>query len=130
MFQCVDTEIKEVCNEYADPQVKRSALSVKCRAARRPAYFFWNIFLITVSAFGLLVALGDQSYVPVPTIYAPENRRILGLLDWMTNGISFLCKKVSENLRMFWTLGFLVESLCRPRILGCEENRVSICVTR
>ena len=46
LYKCVETEIKEVTNEYADPSVRRPAMLVKCRAARRPAYFFWNIFLI------------------------------------------------------------------------------------
>ncbi|KAL8592371.1 hypothetical protein ACOMHN_044307 [Nucella lapillus] len=30
-----------------DDAAKRSAISVKCRAARRPGYFVWNIFMVT-----------------------------------------------------------------------------------
>lgn len=40
---------KELVIDQVDNSVKRSALSVKCRAARRPGYFVWNIFMITVS---------------------------------------------------------------------------------
>lgn len=47
LYKYVETEMKEVSNEYEDPSIKKPALLVKCRAARRPAYFFWNIFLIT-----------------------------------------------------------------------------------
>ena len=39
---------KELVIDQVDNSVKRSALSVKCRAARRPGYFVWNIFMITV----------------------------------------------------------------------------------
>ncbi len=49
LYKYIETELQEVSNEHADPTVKRWALLVKCRASRRPAYFFWNIFLITVS---------------------------------------------------------------------------------
>ncbi|KAL4217110.1 hypothetical protein ACF0H5_023565 [Mactra antiquata] len=38
---------KELVIDQVDNSVKRSALSVKCRAARRPGYFVWNIFMIT-----------------------------------------------------------------------------------
>ena len=48
LYKCIETEMREFSNEYEDPSVKRCSLNVRCRAARRPAYFFWNIFLITV----------------------------------------------------------------------------------
>ena len=35
--------------DQADPTVMRSALTVRCRSARRPHYFLWNSFSITVS---------------------------------------------------------------------------------
>ncbi|KAK3580217.1 hypothetical protein CHS0354_018002 [Potamilus streckersoni] len=38
---------KELVIDQADNSVKRASLSVKCRAARRPGYFVWNIFLVT-----------------------------------------------------------------------------------
>ena len=51
LYKCVETERREIANEFADASIRRPALNVKCRASRRPAYFFWNIFLITVSCF-------------------------------------------------------------------------------
>ncbi|KAI0208387.1 hypothetical protein LSAT2_006925 [Lamellibrachia satsuma] len=47
LYKFIYTEKKELVNEYSDPVIRRTALCVKCQAARRPAYFFWNIFLIT-----------------------------------------------------------------------------------
>jgi hypothetical protein len=49
LYKCIETELKEVTTEYSDPSVRKAALYVRCRAARRPLYFLWNIFLITVS---------------------------------------------------------------------------------
>ena len=48
LYKFISTEKKELVNDYTDPTVIRMALCVKCQAARRPAFFFWNIFLITV----------------------------------------------------------------------------------
>ncbi|CAD5125780.1 DgyrCDS13991 [Dimorphilus gyrociliatus] len=47
LYKHIETEHKEVHSEFSEQSVKRSAVFIKCRAARRPAYFFWNIFLIT-----------------------------------------------------------------------------------
>ncbi|KAL5006072.1 hypothetical protein ScPMuIL_017230 [Solemya velum] len=38
---------RELVIDQADNSVRRSAISVKCRAARRPGYFVWNIFMVT-----------------------------------------------------------------------------------
>lgn len=43
--QCTKWELKI---DPVDDAAKRSAISVKCRAARRPGYFVWNIFMVTV----------------------------------------------------------------------------------
>ena len=51
---------KELVIDQVDNSVKRSALSVKCRAARRPGYFVWNIFMITVSICISVFSLGDN----------------------------------------------------------------------
>ena len=48
LYKFISTEKREIVNDYTDPSVVRMAVCVKCQAARRPAYFFWNIFLITV----------------------------------------------------------------------------------
>ncbi len=49
LYKHIETEQRELSNEYIENSSVRPALSVKCRAARRPAYFIWNIFLVTVS---------------------------------------------------------------------------------
>ena len=41
--------LQEMAKDRADPTVRRSALTVRARAARRPAYFVWNMFSVTVS---------------------------------------------------------------------------------
>ena len=50
LYNPSQVEKLEIVDEHADVNIKRSALAVKCRASRRPAYFFWNIFLVTVSS--------------------------------------------------------------------------------
>ncbi|XP_052827029.1 cys-loop ligand-gated ion channel-like isoform X2 [Octopus bimaculoides] len=47
LYMHTETEKKELAIDQADATVRRSALSVKCRAARRPGYFVWNIFMVT-----------------------------------------------------------------------------------
>lgn len=49
LYKCIESEKKELLKDRADPTIRRSALTVKCRAARRPAYFLYNMFLVTVS---------------------------------------------------------------------------------
>ena len=49
LYVHTECEQKEIIIDQADNSVKRSAISVKCRAARRPGYFVWNIFMVTVS---------------------------------------------------------------------------------
>ena len=51
LYKCIHSLTKQVAKDRADPTVRRSALMVCCRAARRPAYFIWNIFSVTVSLF-------------------------------------------------------------------------------
>ncbi|VEL12930.1 unnamed protein product [Protopolystoma xenopodis] len=53
LYKHIETEQHELAHEYAEPGSILPALSVKCRAARRPAYFIWNIFLVTVSVITL-----------------------------------------------------------------------------
>ena len=55
LYVHTECDKKELVLDQADNSVKRSALSVKCRAARRPGYFVWNIFMITVSTTVLYI---------------------------------------------------------------------------
>jgi hypothetical protein len=47
LYKYIEGEIRELAKDRADPTVKRSALTVQCRAGRRPAYYIWNIFSVT-----------------------------------------------------------------------------------
>uniref|UniRef100_K1QX27 Cys-loop ligand-gated ionic channel n=1 Tax=Magallana gigas TaxID=29159 RepID=K1QX27_MAGGI len=47
LYMHTECSRRDLVIDQADNSVRRSALSVKCRAARRPGYFVWNIFLVT-----------------------------------------------------------------------------------
>lgn len=49
LYMHTECSRKDIVIDQADNSIRRSALSVKCRAARRPGYFVWNIFMVTVS---------------------------------------------------------------------------------
>ncbi|XP_074660144.1 cys-loop ligand-gated ion channel-like [Tubulanus polymorphus] len=68
LYKHIEAEQTTLTYEHADPTFVRQALSVKCRAARRPAYFFWNIFLITF----LICSLSFATFAV--TQEKPENR--------------------------------------------------------
>ena len=48
LYKYIESEKKELQKDRADPFCRRSVLSVRCRAARRPWYFVWNHFAVTV----------------------------------------------------------------------------------
>ena len=48
LYKYIDSESKELQKDRADPFVRRSVLTVRCRAARRPWCFIWNHFAVTV----------------------------------------------------------------------------------
>ncbi|KAK2149929.1 hypothetical protein LSH36_430g00057 [Paralvinella palmiformis] len=47
LYKYIDSESKELQKDRADPFVRRSVLTVRCRAARRPWCFIWNHFAVT-----------------------------------------------------------------------------------
>lgn len=57
LYKNIESEQKDIIFEYADPLSVRPALMVQCRAARRPAYFLWNLFLVTVSLFRFVLIM-------------------------------------------------------------------------
>ncbi|BHF63520.1 hypothetical protein SprV_0200651300 [Sparganum proliferum] len=63
LYKHIDSEQHELANEYIENASVRPALSVKCRAARRPAYFIWNIFLVTflICSLSLVTFAVDRS---------------------------------------------------------------------
>ncbi|XP_041374738.1 uncharacterized protein LOC121387632 isoform X2 [Gigantopelta aegis] len=73
-----ECEQKEIIIDQADNSVKRSAISVKCRAARRPGYFVWNIFMVTF----LICSLSFATFSV--RLELPENRLQLTLLLVLT----------------------------------------------
>lgn len=68
LYMHTETEKKELAIDQADATVRRSALSVKCRAARRPGYFVWNIFMVTflICSLAFTTFSVDKTY--------PQNR--------------------------------------------------------
>ncbi len=56
LYKYIESEKKEVTKDRADPTLLRATVTVRCKAARRSAYYIWNIFSVTVSAptFSLL----------------------------------------------------------------------------
>ncbi|BFZ21949.1 hypothetical protein BsWGS_24988 [Bradybaena similaris] len=59
---------RELVIDQFDPSAKRSAISVRCRAARRPGYFIWNIFMVTF----LICSLSFITFSVEKTL--PQNR--------------------------------------------------------
>ena len=54
LYKYIESVRSELPPDIADPTLTRCSLTVRCRAARRPAYFLWNIFSVTVSLRFLL----------------------------------------------------------------------------
>ena len=48
LYKYIESEIKEVTKDRADPTLMRATVTVRCKAARRCMYFIWNIFSVTV----------------------------------------------------------------------------------
>ena len=49
LYQHVEVTKKSIKFEFATQQRQHSAIQVTCRAARRPGYFYYNVFLVMVS---------------------------------------------------------------------------------
>ena len=48
LYKYIESVQSELPSDRADPTTFKSSLTVRCRAARRPAYFLWNMFSVTV----------------------------------------------------------------------------------
>ncbi|XP_013387103.1 uncharacterized protein LOC106156405 isoform X2 [Lingula anatina] len=68
LYKHLESESKFLAEPHGDPSVKRVLLSVKCRAARRPWFFVWNIFLVTFLFCSLSFATFSVEY------NLPQNR--------------------------------------------------------
>ncbi len=49
LHEHIEVSRKVMTQEYSSSNRCHPALSVTCRAARRPGYFYWNVFLVMVS---------------------------------------------------------------------------------
>ncbi|XP_025092632.1 uncharacterized protein LOC112562932 isoform X3 [Pomacea canaliculata] len=74
--QCTKWELKI---DPVDDAAKRSAISVKCRAARRPGYFVWNIFIVTF----LICSLSFATFSVDKSL--PQNRLQLAFTLMLTS---------------------------------------------
>ncbi|CAH1788931.1 unnamed protein product [Owenia fusiformis] len=79
LYKHIECETIEIAHEHADPNLRRSALAVKCRAARRSVYFLWNIFLVTF----LICCLCLATFSVDRTL--PQNRLQLSFTLVLTN---------------------------------------------
>ena len=59
LYQHVEVTKKTVRVEFANQQRTHSAIQVTCRAARRPGYFYYNVFLVMVSDFGVVSEMSN-----------------------------------------------------------------------
>jgi len=64
IYKYVRSLKREIAKDRADPSVRRQCLQVMCRAARRPAYFIWNIFSVTM----LIAALSFVTFAVNPDL--------------------------------------------------------------
>ena len=64
LYKYIESLKQEMIKDQADPRARRSALTVMCRAARRPGYFIWNAFSVTVSN-----EVKDERYIPKPASF-------------------------------------------------------------
>ena len=49
LYKYIESEMREMAKDRANPSMKRIAVTVRGRVARRYAYFLFNIFSVTVS---------------------------------------------------------------------------------
>ena len=54
LYKYIESVQSELPSDRADPTTVKSSLTVRCRAARRPAYFLWNMFSVTVRCNDIL----------------------------------------------------------------------------
>uniref|UniRef100_A0A1I8JRB5 GPS domain-containing protein n=1 Tax=Macrostomum lignano TaxID=282301 RepID=A0A1I8JRB5_9PLAT len=49
LHEHIEVEKRTLTQEFSSTMKSHPCLAVRCRAARRPGYFYWNVFLIMVS---------------------------------------------------------------------------------
>ena len=51
LHEHIEVSKKMMTQEYSSSNRCHPALSVTCRASRRPGYFYWNVFLVMVRVY-------------------------------------------------------------------------------
>lgn len=51
LHEHIEITKQSIVQEFTSSSQKHPCISVTCRAARRPGYFYWNVFLIMVRQF-------------------------------------------------------------------------------
>ena len=54
LHEHIEVSKKTMTQEYSSSNRCHPALSVTCRASRRPGYFYWNVFLVMVETLEMI----------------------------------------------------------------------------
>ncbi|VDD79265.1 unnamed protein product [Mesocestoides corti] len=79
LHEHIEITKRSVIQEFTSSSQKHPCISVTCRAARRPGYFYWNVFLIMFFITGLSFATFSVS------AERPENRLQLSFTLFLTS---------------------------------------------
>lgn len=70
MHEHIEVFKKVMTQEYSNSNRSHVSLNVTCRAARRPGYFFWNVFLIMVTMVTVVPVI--VATLPPPAVSSLE----------------------------------------------------------
>ncbi|TPP61303.1 Gamma-aminobutyric acid receptor subunit gamma-2 [Fasciola gigantica] len=79
LHEHIEVKRRSATQEYTNSSQSHPCISVTCRAARRPGYFYWNVFLIMFFITGLSFA----TFAVPPE--RPENRLQLSFTLFLTS---------------------------------------------
>ncbi|KAM3174199.1 hypothetical protein ACTXT7_011029 [Hymenolepis weldensis] len=79
LHEHIEITKQSIVQEFTSSSQKHPCISVTCRAARRPGYFYWNVFLIMFFITGLSFATFSVS------AERPENRLQLSFTLFLTS---------------------------------------------
>lgn len=79
LHEHIEITRQSIVQEFTTSSQKHPCISVTCRAARRPGYFYWNVFLIMFFITGLSFATFSVS------AERPENRLQLSFTLFLTS---------------------------------------------
>ncbi|XP_064647158.1 gamma-aminobutyric acid receptor subunit gamma-3-like isoform X3 [Lineus longissimus] len=79
LHEHIEVTRRVMTQEFSSSSRNHPALSVTCRAARRPGYFYWNVFLVMFLISGLSFA----TFAVAPTL--PQKRLVLAFTLLLTS---------------------------------------------